>query len=133
MGERIRFGNLDDKAAMSEVPSLDFVIEAVSEDLNIKRAVFRSLAEAGLRTDAVLASNTSSISITKMASAVERPERFIGMHFMNPVPVMPLAEVIRGLRTDEATLGATLDLCSAMKKQHSFTREFDLKSLKVLV
>lgn len=121
--ERIRYGMLDDKAAMGEVPSLDFVIEAVSEDLNIKRAVFRSLEEAGLRTDAVLASNTSSISITKMAATVERPERFIGMHFMNPVPVMPLVEVIRGLRTDEATLTATLDLVSAMKKQHATSED----------
>lgn len=121
--ERIRFGNLDDKAIMSEVPSLDFVIEAVSEDLGVKRRVFDTLQEAGLREDAVLASNTSSISITKMAASVERPERFIGMHFMNPVPVMPLVEVIRGLRTDEATLATTLNLVTAMKKQHSTSED----------
>jgi len=121
--DRIRFGNLDDKTAMSEVPSLDFVIEAVSEDLNVKRKVFQSLQEAGLRSDSILASNTSSISITKMAASIERPERFIGMHFMNPVPVMPLVEVIRGLRTDEATLAATLDLVTAMKKQHATSED----------
>lgn len=72
--------------------------------------------DRGLRTDAVLATNTSSISITKLAAKVERPERFIGMHFMNPVPVMKLVEVIRGLRTDDATHEATLQLCTAMKK-----------------
>jgi len=120
---RIQFGNLDDQGDMSQVPSLDFVIEAVSENLDVKRHVFQQLQDAGLRSDSVLASNTSSISITKMCSGIDRPERFIGMHFMNPVPVMPLVEVIRGLRTDEATLTATLDLCTSMKKQHATSED----------
>lgn len=115
--QRIRYGALDEQSTANEVPTLDFVIEAVSEDLEVKRAVFKLLLSAGLRSDAVLASNTSSISITKLSSGIERPERFIGMHFMNPVPVMPLVEVIRGLRTDGATLERTLALCAAMKKE----------------
>jgi len=120
---RIQYGALDDAGALGDVPSLDFVIEAVSEDLHVKQAVFASLQEAGLRSDSVLATNTSSISITKLGAAVERPERFIGMHFMNPVPVMPLVEVIRGLRTDDATLALTLQLCVDMKKEHATSED----------
>jgi len=114
---RVRFALLDDQVASQMIPSLDFVIEAVSEDLAVKRGVFGTLQNAGLRSDSVLATNTSSISITRLASDVDRPERVIGMHFMNPVPVMPLVEVIRGLRTSEETLSRTLALCTAMKKE----------------
>lgn len=121
---RIRFANMDDQAALqAEVPSLDFVVEAVSENMSVKQAVFQALQQGGLRPDCVLASNTSSISITKLASGVQRPERVIGMHFMNPVPVMPLVEVIRGLRTDDATLAKTLSLCTSMKKEHSTSQD----------
>jgi len=122
--QRISYDALDDKLKLNEqVPKLDFVIEAVTENLDTKRAVFQTLQEAGLREDAVLASNTSSISITKLAAGVQRPERAIGMHFMNPVPVMPLVEVIRGLRTDEETLARTLMLCKAMKKDHATSQD----------
>lgn len=121
--ERIQYGDLGDKKAMSAVAGLDFVIEAVSEDLAVKKAVFAELTEAGLRSDTILASNTSSISITKLAAGVNRPERFIGMHFMNPVPVMPLVEIIKGLRTDEDTWHQTLQLCTAMKKQHATSED----------
>lgn len=121
--ERIKYGCLDDGGDMAAVSGLDFVIEAVSEDIAVKKDVFTQLIEAGLRPDSILASNTSSISITKLASGVHRPERFIGMHFMNPVPVMPLVEVIRGLRTDEDALGRTLQLCTAMKKQHATSED----------
>uniref|UniRef100_A0A7S1QHB3 3-hydroxybutyryl-CoA dehydrogenase n=1 Tax=Alexandrium catenella TaxID=2925 RepID=A0A7S1QHB3_ALECA len=120
---RIAYGALDDAAAMGQVPGLDFVIEAVSEDINIKQASFKALLEAGLRSDSVLASNTSSISITRLGAVVERPERFIGMHFMNPVPVMPLVEVIRGLRTDDSTMTRTLELVVAMKKEHAVSED----------
>jgi len=115
--KRFNFGSLDDSGALSVIPSLDFVVEAVSETLETKHDVFRLIIKHGLDGDSVLASNTSSISITKLAAVVERPERFIGMHFMNPVPVMPLVEVIRGLRTDDETHTRTLHLCAAMKKQ----------------
>jgi len=114
---RISFGSLDDKATKEQIEGVDFVIEAVSEDLSVKKAVFTHLLDAGLPSDAVLATNTSSISITKLSAGIEKPERFIGMHFMNPVPVMPLVEVIRGLRTDDAAHSTTLALCAAMKKQ----------------
>mmetsp|Transcript_87461 Transcript_87461/g.183044 ORF Transcript_87461/g.183044 Transcript_87461/m.183044 type:complete len:316 (+) Transcript_87461:98-1045(+) len=120
---RIKYGNLDDAAAMKGVADLDFVVEAVSEELDIKRAVFKALLDANLPSSSILATNTSSISITKLSAGLERPERFIGMHFMNPVPVMPLVEVIRGLRTDDATHKQTLDLCAAMKKETSTSED----------
>jgi 3-hydroxybutyryl-CoA dehydrogenase len=80
----------------------DLVIEAATENLEIKRGILQR-ADALLRTDAVLATNTSSISITTLAAATAHPERFIGMHFFNPVPVMPLVELIRGLLTSDST------------------------------
>merc|ERR1712137_40126 len=120
---RIEYGLLDDSKFMANVPTLDFVIEAVTENVALKKNLFGLLQEAGLREDAVLATNTSSISITKLAASVERPERVIGMHFMNPVPVMRLVEIICGLRTDENTLQQTLSLCTAMKKQHAVSQD----------
>lgn len=120
---RLTYGTLDSEATLAAVPGLDFVIEAVSEDLSIKRVVFDTLQAAGLSEGSILASNTSSISITKLAATVNRPERVIGMHFMNPVPVMPLVEVIRGLRTDDDTLSKTLSLVTAMGKQHATSED----------
>jgi len=117
LSSRIHYGDLHDPSAMAAVPSLDFVVEAVSEDIALKHGAFHALQNAGVRPDCVLASNTSSISITKLAAGVDHPERFIGMHFMNPVPVMKLVEVIRGLRTDDATLATTLNLVKAMDKE----------------
>ncbi len=81
----------------------DLVIEAASEDEQVKREIFKQLCPL-LRADALIASNTSSISITRLASTTDRPERFMGMHFMNPVPVMKLVELIRGIATDDATV-----------------------------
>ena len=91
------------------------VIEAVSEDAALKRRVFGSLDDLA-PPDAVLATNTSSISITEIAAATRRADRVIGMHFMNPVPVMPLVEVIRGLATSDATYGLVADLCQRLGK-----------------
>lgn len=119
----ITYCNLGTSAAEESVPSLDFVVEAVSEEIAIKRDVYKRLQEAGLRTDAVLGTNTSSISISKLGRTVDRPERVIGMHFMNPVPVMPLVEVIRGLRTDDATHAKTLELCSMMGKESATSKD----------
>jgi 3-hydroxybutyryl-CoA dehydrogenase len=91
------------------------VIEAVSEDAALKRRVFEQLDDiAGPR--AILASNTSSVSITEIAAATRRPGQVIGMHFMNPVPVMALVEVIRGLATSDATYAVTADLCERLGK-----------------
>jgi 3-hydroxybutyryl-CoA dehydrogenase len=120
---RMKFGLLDDSSAEAAVPELDFVIEAVSEDTNIKGLTFDALQKAGLRQDAILATNTSSISITKLAAKVDRPERVIGMHFMNPVPVMKLVEVIRGLATSDDTLEQTYALCGAMKKDPAMSED----------
>jgi 3-hydroxybutyryl-CoA dehydrogenase len=93
----------------------DFVVEAVVEDFETKTKVFQSLDKIA-RPGVVLASNTSSISITKMASKTQRPDRIIGMHFMNPVPVMNLVEVVRGLATSEETCQATRSLAESLGK-----------------
>merc|ERR1719159_1252203 len=103
---------LDNPKALNDV---QFVIEAVSEDLNIKEKVFKTLDEH-TPADAILSTNTSSISITKIGSFTKRPDKVIGMHFMNPVPVMKGLEVIRGLATADATLETTLALGKAMRK-----------------
>jgi 3-hydroxybutyryl-CoA dehydrogenase len=100
---------------MSTVANADFLVEAVPEKLEVKRHV---LAEADhlLRPDVIIASNTSSIAMTTLAAFTKRPERFVGMHFMNPVPVMTLVEVIRALQTSEATFTATMDLAKKLGK-----------------
>jgi len=107
---RIRGGTALDAATDCGV-----VVEAVSEDFELKRKIFEELdrvAPAG----AVLASNTSSISITEIAAVTKRADRVIGMHFMNPVPVMPLVEIIRGLATSDATYAVTEDLSKRLGK-----------------
>jgi 3-hydroxybutyryl-CoA dehydrogenase len=93
----------------------DMVIEAVSEDMAIKKEVFERLSEL-VKKPALLASNTSSISITSLASLTDRPARFIGMHFFNPVPVMQLVEIVRGLATADETVQATIDLAKRIGK-----------------
>ena len=101
---------------MRNMQEADFVIEAATENPDLKFKIFRDM-DAHAREDVILASNTSSISITKIAAATKRPDKVIGMHFMNPVPLMKLVEVIKGLATSEATLGITLDICKAMGKE----------------
>src|SRR5579862_4691898 len=98
------------------IAAADFAIEAVPERLELKREV---LAEADrvMRPEAILATNTSSISITLLAAATKHPERFLGMHFMNPVPVMALVEVIRALQTGDSAFAATLQLCEKIGKK----------------
>lgn len=93
----------------------DMVIEAATEKEAVKREIFQKLVPA-LKPDALIASNTSSISITRLAAATDRPGRFIGMHFMNPVPVMALVELIRGIATDDATFAATRGLAVKLGK-----------------
>ena len=100
---------------LSALAKVDFAVEAVPERLDLKIAVLRE-ADAALPTHAILASNTSSVSITTLAAATKRPERFIGMHFMNPVPVMTLVEVIRALQTSDETLEVTNALCRRLGK-----------------
>ena len=100
---------------LADLGNVDFAVEAVTEDLGIKLDLFRRLDQT-VRLDVILSSNTSSISITKLAAATSRPDRFIGMHFMNPVPVMKLVEIIRGVATSDDTFEATHKLAEAMGK-----------------
>src|SRR5450755_1011665 len=100
---------------ISNIAAADFLVEAVPEKLEIKRAVLAD-ADRLLRDDVIIASNTSSISMTTLASMTKRPGRFVGMHFMNPVPVMVLVEVIRALQTSDATFTATMDLAKKLGK-----------------
>ena len=93
----------------------DVVIEAATEREDVKRDIYKKLLPH-LKPTAILASNTSSISITRLAAATDRPERFIGMHFMNPVPVMTLVELIRGIATDEATFATIRALAVKLGK-----------------
>ena len=101
---------------MVAVAAADFAVEAVPERLELKREVLAQ-ADLVLRPEAILATNTSSISITLLAAATRRPERFLGMHFMNPVPVMALVEVIRALQTGDAAFAAAMQLCEKIGKK----------------
>jgi len=101
--------------AMSAIAAADFAIEAVPEKLEIKRAVL-SEADKILRPEVILASNTSSISMTTLAALTSRPDRFVGMHFMNPVPVMALVEVIRALQTSDSAFTLTMELTKKLGK-----------------
>ncbi len=100
----------------SKLATADFAVEAVPERLDLKLSVLRE-ADAVLRPGVILASNTSSISVTTLAAATKRPEQFIGMHFMNPVPVMTLVEVIRAIQTSDATFSTTIALCEKLEKK----------------
>ena len=108
-------GRLKTTTDLAAVREADVVVEAAVEDVAIKTALFRDL-DALTRREATLASNTSSISITKLAAATSRPDKVIGMHFMNPVPLMQLVEVIRGQATSDETTRAVMDLARALGK-----------------
>lgn len=100
---------------LADLSEADFIIEAVPEDLNLKKSVFSDLDKI-CKPEVIFATNTSSISITELASSTKRPERFIGMHFMNPVPVMKLVEIVRGLRTSDETVQVVKSLAEKMGK-----------------
>ncbi|HLL74968.1 MAG TPA: 3-hydroxybutyryl-CoA dehydrogenase [Pyrinomonadaceae bacterium] len=100
---------------MVDLARADFVVEAVTENLEVKSEIFRALDEL-TRPEAILASNTSSISITKLGAATRRPDKVIGMHFMNPVPVMKLVEIIRGIATSDETWERTRALTEKFEK-----------------
>jgi 3-hydroxybutyryl-CoA dehydrogenase len=103
-------------ADMAAASAADLAVEAATENPDLKFKIFREL-DAAAAPGAILASNTSSISITKLAGATSRPDKVIGMHFMNPVPLMKLVEVIRGLGTSDETTRAVLELCRTMGKE----------------
>ncbi|MFZ1815092.1 MAG: 3-hydroxybutyryl-CoA dehydrogenase [Rhizobiaceae bacterium] len=108
---------------MNMLASCDLVIEAATENEAIKRQIFAGLCQA-LNPEAILATNTSSISITRLAASTDRPERFIGIHFMNPVPVMKLVELIRGIATDDATFTAARDYVNSLDKTIAVAEDF---------
>jgi 3-hydroxybutyryl-CoA dehydrogenase len=101
----------------------DIVIESAAEKEDIKRKIFFDLC-ASLKPEAIIASNTSSISITRLATSTDRPERFIGIHFMNPVPLMELVEVIRGIATDDATFETSKAFVSKLGKIIAVSEDF---------
>ncbi len=107
----------------SGLAQCDIVIEAATEREDIKRAIFTKLI-AHVRPECILATNTSSISITRLGAATDRPARFIGMHFFNPVPVMKLVEVIRGIATDDATYEAVSALARTLGKTVALSEDF---------
>jgi len=122
----------DKQAAMSHIRTgtdyamfgdCDFVIEAATEKEAIKRDIFKLLVPH-LKPEALIATNTSSISITRLAATTDRPGKFIGMHFMNPVPVMALVELIRGIATDEPTFAAVRDLAIKLGKTPVAAEDF---------
>ena len=109
--------------ALSALGGADLVVEAIVEDADVKKSVFADLSES-MGDSAILASNTSSISITELAAATKRPENFIGMHFMNPVPLMKLVEIIRGLQTSDATYEAVKAASEAVGKTPVVANDF---------
>ena len=109
--------------SMADMLDRQMVIEAATEDEAVKKTVFQALIPH-LNSEAIIATNTSSIPITRLAAATDRPGRFIGMHFMNPVPMMQLVEVIRGIATEDETVGAVRDLTKALGKQAVSSEDF---------
>jgi 3-hydroxybutyryl-CoA dehydrogenase len=108
---------------MADFGDCDLVIEAAAEDEQVKRAIFAALCPA-LKPEALVATNSSSISITRLAASTDRPERFIGMHFMNPVPAMELVELIRGIATEVATFEAVNEVVLKLGKKPTTAEDF---------
>ncbi len=125
-----RIGLGTDYAAFADA---DLVIEAATEKEDIKVLIYKAVLPH-LRADCLLASNTSSISITRLAASTDRPGQFVGMHFMNPVPMMKLVEIIRGIATDQATFEAVRDLAVRLDKTVSVSEDFPAFTLnRILV
>src|SRR6186713_444521 len=106
-----------------DLADADLVIEAATEDETVKRKIFVALCPF-LKPEAIVATNTSSISITRLAASTDRPERFIGLHFMNPAPVMQLVEVIRGIATEDETFNAAIELVKHVGKTPAHAEDF---------
>ncbi|MBT8415323.1 MAG: 3-hydroxybutyryl-CoA dehydrogenase, partial [Boseongicola sp.] len=114
---------IDTTLKLPELGTCDLIIEAATERETIKTAIFEDLVPH-LKPDTILTSNTSSISITRLASRTDRPEKFMGFHFMNPVPIMQLVELIRGIATDEATFKSCLAVVEKIGKTASTSEDF---------
>ena len=135
MARQVASGKLDEKVRqeatarifaapdMADLAGADLVIEAATEDETVKRKIYAQLCPK-LNPEAVLATNTSSISITRLASQTDRPERFIGIHFMNPVPVMKLVELVRGIATEDRTFELAKAYVGALDKTITVSEDF---------
>ncbi len=135
MARQVGSGKLEEKArneamarissatAMADLAGADLVIEAATEDETVKRKIYAQLCPQ-LNPEAILATNTSSISITRLASQTDRPERFIGIHFMNPVPVMKLVELVRGIATEDQTFEAAKAYVNRLEKTITVSEDF---------
>ena len=109
--------------SLQDFADADLVIEAATEDETVKRKIFVALCPF-LKPEAIIGTNTSSISITRLAAATDRPERFIGLHFMNPAPVMELVEMIRGIATEDATFARTKEFVETLHKTDAVSEDF---------
>jgi 3-hydroxybutyryl-CoA dehydrogenase len=116
-------GRITPAETLDAFSDCDLVIEAATEKEDVKRTIFATVCPV-LKSDAILGSNTSSISITRLASSTDRPERFIGIHFMNPVPLMELVELIRGIATDDATFDTTKQFVTKLGKTIAVAEDF---------
>jgi len=116
-------GRIRTTTEMSDLADVDFAVEAVTENEQLKLEIFRKL-DSIVKPGSILASNTSSIPITKIASATSRPDKVIGMHFMNPVPVMKLVEVIRGHATSDETFAITSELVARLEKEMAVSQDY---------
>ncbi len=116
-------GRISTTLKLAELGQCDLIIEAATERETIKQAIFEDLLPH-LKPETILTSNTSSISITRLASRTDRPEKFMGFHFMNPVPVMQLVELIRGIATDEPTFKACLEVVERLGKTAASAEDF---------
>ncbi|WP_192251392.1 3-hydroxybutyryl-CoA dehydrogenase [Mesorhizobium silamurunense] len=135
MARQVGSGKLEEKArneamarissatAMADLAAADLVIEAATEDETVKRKIYAQLCPQ-LNPEAILATNTSSISITRLAAQTDRPERFIGIHFMNPVPVMKLVELVRGIATEDRTFEAAKTFVNRLDKTITVSEDF---------
>ncbi len=110
-------------ADLNDLAPMDLVIEAATEEESVKRKIYAAVCPI-LKPDALLATNTSSLSITRLASATDRPERFMGIHFMNPVPVMKLVELVRGIATDEPTFTTAKEFVASLDKTITVAEDF---------
>jgi 3-hydroxybutyryl-CoA dehydrogenase len=108
--------NLSSSTQLGALKDCDIVVEAVTENTELKKKIFKQLSDI-VRPDAILATNTSSISVTELATVVSNPERMVGMHFFNPVPIMKLVEVIRGLATTDAVAAASREFALSLGKE----------------
>ena len=136
LARQVSSGKLDDKGAQDRYVAhlgrdgngrsrigVDLAIEAATEDESVKRKIYAQLCPK-LNPEAILATNTSSISITRLAAQTDRPERFIGIHFMNPVPVMKLVELVRGIATADQTFEAAKESSNTLDKTITVSEDF---------